>query len=392
MSLYYEEPDVLFQSSDVVETEQYFQEQKETDEWSMFNKNEVTMKGIPNAPILVQEEMEGVTGGVESDEAHVIKAMETTKMLLTYPGNDGLLTTVPIADTAWTAVLGRYGVDCPAMSLLKDRKSLMELDSEDKASFFNTVAKRFKDKAIVLKRDNMIRFMGSQTYCILPVADLLKELQEKLEEQYPYYNFISCESGYELTRVIYELNDDTLMDSIKKYLKDPYDWKPMLQFATSDIGLRAATLYPIITHDKNEIMIGNGLQLVHDGGSTPDKIRDLVPLIMSLFSDCAEKMERLHNISVQNVRGCFINVAKPIVSGTALTKKAVLYVADTIEKEYPDGCTGLDIYFKLSDTIVYDESIRKEPYKLSEKVNIQEMLARVLGMNIHEFDNDTTSW
>lgn len=394
MSMYYDvAEDISFESKDILETENYFKEQKETDEWTMFDKSAAAMKGLPGAPILAQTELDGV----DTDITHMQEAMETTKMLLSYPTKKGVKT-APLADSAWNAVLGRYGVDCTAMNILRDKKNMSILDSEEKAAFFNVVAAKYKDdQAIVLFRDNMVRYMGSKTYAVLPVYDLFESLSEGLAEAYPYYNFVECQSGMEVTRMTFELKSDELIERIKKYImkykKGNAEYSPMLQFVTSDIGLRSATLYPYIKSGNSEVLLGSSINLVHDSGNTPDMFKGLVPLIMSLFNDSADKFEKYSSIQIENVRGCFVNLAKTIVANSVLQKKSVLSFADEVVSEYPSGCTALDLYFKLSDCVVYDEATRKNKYSMNEKLTIQEMLARILNLqNIKDFDHETTQW
>lgn len=369
----------MFATRNYDEVVKYFEQQKATDNWDTCMRKEVKFIGIPNAPILAPSYVEEFDTTPES----IDECMVTTKMLAEYPTEHGMLTR-PFALTAWQAMLERYKSNCGSLSSLQNRKEMDEIPPEIKAANLNNVAPYHRGNVIILRRDSLIQYMGSGTYCPLPVIDLLNSLTEKMAEKFEYFSFIKCESDRELSTACFDLNDDELTEKIHQTIGADYD--AILEFVTSDVGLKAASLYPFIKNKERTIMIGAPLKLTHDDGHTPEMFGELVPQIMSMFTTAADKISELATVEISNVRGCFISLAKTLMSGTGLKKSIVQDIADTIEAEYPYGCTALDIFYKLESAVRRNESARGNT-DLSATLCMQEMLARVITCKFADHDH-----
>ena len=373
-----EKEEKMFATRNYDEVVAYFTQQKATDNWDTCMRKEVKFKGIANAPILAPSYVEEFDTTPES----IDECMATTKMVAEYPTENGMLIR-PFALTAWTAMLERYKSNCGSLSSLQNRKEMDEIPSEIKAANLNNVAPYLRGNAIILRRDSLIQYMGSGTYCPLPVIDLLNSLTEKMAEKFEYFTFIKCAADRELSTVLFDLNDDDLAEKIHQKIGADYD--AILEFVTSDVGLKAASLYPFIKNKERTIMIGAPLKLTHDDGHTPEMFGELVPQIMSMFTTAADKISELATVEIYNVRGCFISLAKTLIP-TGLKKSIAQEIADVIESKYPYGCTALDIFYELECAVRRNESARGNT-NLSATLSMQEMLARVINCKFAEHDH-----
>jgi len=382
-----DEQEVLFVSNDLEEVMEHFKTEKETDQWHEVYKKELEVIGVPNAPILAGTYAEEY----ETDEEKVQEAMEETGFAVKFPTRQGMRKKL-LGATSYRALFRRFGLECSAMLNVDDKPKFNALDTAKKAEIINGVAQNFTDKVLVLVRDGLCRYIGSESYAILPVVDLLTNLWEAIGEQFPYAMFNVCRSGLEITECEFDLNDDDIEEKIHETVGEE-GMKAMLKFVTSDVGLRAASLYPyLVDKDGRSFLIGKPLTVDHNVPKTVEMIKDEVCRVMTTFRDTSDKVEALSHVLITNVKGCYLNIAKTVCSGSLLRKSTVMAIAEDIEAELGTECTALDIWWKLQDTLLVEDATRDVPMKLNAHLMVQEAIARTLTYNYKEYDSAAVEW
>ena len=174
------------------ETMVFFKEQKESDEWSRVFIRDMFLSPIENCPILVDEVMKN--NGISKDvsEEAVLETMSGSGLLLTYATKTELKT-VPVRSIAFSSLCDRAKLAGSAFP---------QLSAYDQAKILNTGFRVWKQKALILYRDEKISSVQAgddKDYAILPVYDLLGKLKEVLERDFQGYILTHAETSHMYT-------------------------------------------------------------------------------------------------------------------------------------------------------------------------------------------------
>lgn len=355
--------------------EEFLQKQKETDEWKRIPIKFLKVLSLPNNPICIKSIMDDKQ--ITSSEESTLSAMGNTDLLLSYPTN-GKNAVIPVR--------------CTGINSLKERaklsgNALLKMPSEKKAITLNYGLELWNESALLLIRDEKISAVhagDSSDYSILPMHDLLKKLHEILESEYPGYQVKCIEVGHELTMAEITLPNEILNDFNKKLAmkgRKLINGKPILKFASSDVGICGANLYPYIKNDGIQFRIGNVLRLKHKNNSTISQFEDNCKTIFSIFKD-TDAMSKLLDIKIKHPKECFLAIAKKC----GLPKKASLEAAEEFDAFRPVDCYAYDVYLGLWEVTRFQQ-LENE----TQLLNLEENISRAMNIDYSSYDH-TFSW
>lgn len=353
---------------------------KKTDKYLTADKSSVSVQEIEGGPIFAALNAKEY----DSDEAHILKASEDGCLAFSYK-EDGKEHVVPFDQTGQQSFLQRIGLSCPMMNASSDGSRYAAMSQENKVGMIRSVLPLWKDKVIVLIRDGMARYAGSEASAFeeMQQADLFSHLTDAMQELYPAAVFSYGAGDNSETEVLFHLHDEDLNRQLKEAFGE--DAESCILFATSDVGLRAASVFPIAEVKEGIVPIGPALELLHKKPNRAENIRDLVPKLSGSFKEDAEKIAALSKVRISFPRGCFNAITKNLIAKTALTKKTALETADEIQMMYPEGCTGLNIYRMLLAAI-QAETLSRE-LKQWDVLVMYETLAATLNTSYREYDH-----
>ena len=353
--------------------------QQKEDNWTTCAINELRVEPLDKAPILADEEIHRLGLSVSLEEMQ--EAMENEGMLLSYPGMDKPCL---IRHTAIRGLRDRAGLNGPAYAMLS---------REETTHILNTCYAKWPSLCKVLFRDNAVTAVhsgDSNDYCILPMGDLLTELQDGLAAQFDTVEFVNGFISHEFCGCRIKVRNP---DSSKLFTKalaavgySVDDAELIVRFSSSDVALCGANLSTSILVDNNEILLGSLLSVPHKHQATVAKFTENVLKVNSLYKDASEKMETLADVTIHHPGGCF----KGIVKKLGIPKKYIIAalndqisVLDKLEMNTGSQCTALDLYFYLWEIVPKVRALSSDSQKIFD---LQENISRALYMPWDEYD------
>ena len=348
----------------------FLQKQREEDVWVRVPINQLQVHPLPNNPIclnLIMQEKE-----ISSSEEAVLSAMGDTNILLSYPDRTGIKT-MPIRSTAITSLKERAKLNGSALN---------KMPCEKRAITLNCGLEVWNELGLVLIRDEKISAIHSgddADYSVLPMDMLLTSLQKELEQKYAGYKLQSIEVGHEMTIATIEL-PDILLEEFNKKLKakgrKQIIGKAILKFASSDVGVCGANLYPYIKVDSSFVRVGKMLQVRHKNRASVEDFENNIQNLFTIFKE--SNLLNLLDYKVQNPYGCFLAIAKKC----GLPKKASLDAAEDFEAFRPVECFAYDVYMGLWEIMRYINAENEH-----QRLNIEENISRAMNIDYASYDH-----
>ena len=159
--------------------------------------------------------------------------------------------------------------------------------------------------------------------------------------------------------------------------------RPGLRFTTSDVGVSAANLYPILLlGGSNRIVpLGDPLKLDHKNGADLDAFASSMDQLYACFKESIERQQQLLNVEIRYPYTTMLGVLKRI----GITKKMSYEVADLFagQSGVSSGCNAYQLYLAMSDVIFLAQCEGASAYRIAQ---LEENIARALRINWHEYD------
>lgn len=289
--------EIQFQDQD--QMLQFFREQKESDVWVRVYTNELSTLPLDNMPLFAGQIMEELN--IDVSEEAVKDCMGDMQMMLKFPSENKLMI-VPIRYTALKTLCDRAGISGLSITSYDERPYHSVLTPAERAETLSMCLRHFKNRSLVLLRDEKISAVMSgdeRDYSVMPVADLMEILMESLQERFENYKFVVGITSHEMTKADFDINDDTMAEEFKEKVGetevalDVSNVIIRLQLVTSDVGRFSATLIPSITMGNVSVRIGEPLKLRHKGCEVSE-FADVCEKIFSMFKDGMKRMEEIH--------------------------------------------------------------------------------------------------
>lgn len=387
------------------EVHDFFTEQENGDRWIVVYTNELEVLPLENNNLSFYMQnafnfrtrsgftVKGFASDVEEEE--ILTSMKSTKTSIIVPINNEMYM-YPLRYTAWSHLQDRSGITGGSISSLKERKRAAEMSPTIRCQCLNDGLALYKDRTLVLIRNGKVTALLSgdeNDYSIMPVARLLNVLESELAISYQSFELTGAVTTHEIASATYSLHDADLDKRIIQILSDNgqlfSDVNVQVRLTTSDVGLCAARLTPIIHVDHHTVPIGRSLYVNHKGGTKAMSLfADIVRLLLAKYRENISNLQNLMNIDILHPAGCLRN--------TYATLKLKGYSAELnqcverIQQEHADSCTGYDIYWYLNELLyLAEENARKKStgkVPLNTILDAQEIIAEVLFMDLRILD------
>ena len=252
------------------ELQQYLQFRKENDVWVQPYIKETTVVGIEDHPLFLSQYF--LSNGIElNDESN--ECVKDTGMFLTFPMN-GERKIYPTRHTAFTSICQRAGLSGPTISNFIGTAFKKVLPVTEKASWLTRGFSLYMQKCKILIRDGKISAMMSNGYSILPADELVGALEKELKKEHKDMKMLSATISHEYLNIEYLLNDKDADSSFSLLLKDfglDENVKTGIGFATSDVGLSRAYVYPFfMTENGYKTRFGDSAGVENEGKNSVD--------------------------------------------------------------------------------------------------------------------------
>lgn len=375
----------------------FFTEQSKTDVWKRVFISEMKVKPLEDNPIMLKEIAEELNMESVSDEA-ILSTMADKKLALSFPLEK--IECRPIRYTAFNTLCQRAGLSGSALTCYDNKLRQSEMPPANKAIVLNYGLECFHgSKALILLRNEKVSAVLSgdpMDYSILPVSELLKCLCDGLRKEFDNVKFSLASTNHEISIIDFVIKDKVILEKVTDILSRekvtlPKSASVNVKFATSDVGLSGANLYPMVIFDMNgvkaEMMLGSPLKLAHKSGNSVVHFENNVRQLATYFQETAEKVAKLNTIFLTHPYGCFKAVAHKL----GLPKNEALETAEEFDLMRPEHATAYDMFWYMWEIVNRYEKNCTAAHKkvdISKKINLQESIARIVNMDIKQFDHD----
>ena len=261
----------------------YHEMQSQASLWTRCPVNDLYVEPLDLASALAAED--GFAPGI-SKEA-VYDTMENLGLAIRVNG-----AYYPVRETAYRSLLGRAKIGGTALPKLEKQKL---------ADVLNNCLQLFKRDALILVRDEKVSAVHSgddADYSVLPIDELLKTLQMKLDARFPGNVFKEGYSDHAVTSAMWELPDQKkdLLGTYAKMLSamgrsaEADKMIPGIRFTTSDTGIASAKVSALLLGGASPIHIGSCVAVDHRNHSRVEKFEKLLDSLFGQFGDSIKRM------------------------------------------------------------------------------------------------------
>lgn len=272
-------------------------------------------------------------------------------------------------------------------------EGLRVISTEELTDVLNTILPKWSKEALLLIRYGKITALHSAAaggYVILPIPELLRAFQDKMQENFPGYVFEEgCEThSFTALRVSLPRQKSGLMETYNKALlaagKPACEMCPSVLFYTSDTADSAATVAATLKYSRRQdfsVRIGAPLRTDHRGASTVDQFKESIDGLFAQFADGTERLIEMLGQKIFYPKNCMYAIAKEV----SLSKKYVQMAVDEyVALNGDDESTAHDLYYTLGEAICYAKNAGESQGKL---LDMEEALARSLFLSWKSFDH-----
>ncbi len=361
------------------ELQKYLQFRKENDVWVQPYIKETAVVGIEDHPLFLSQYFS--SNGIElNDEAN--ECVKDTGLFLTFPV-DGKRKIYPTRHTAFTSICQRAGLSGPTISNFIGTSFKKVLPVTEKAAWLTRGFSLYAQKCNILIRDEKISAMMSGGYSILPADELVEALEKELKKEHKDMKMLSATISHEYLNVEYLLNDEDADSSFSLLLKDfgmAENVKTGIGFATSDVGLSRAYVYPFfMTEDGYTTRFGDSIGVEHEGKNNVETFVQLLPRVDSLFKEAENQIEKLGNTDIKSLSYTVRNIAE---DNKSLFPKS--FADDVIATLSSQKGTAIDVYLALNEIV--ENYIVSRGNNPTLALTLKDRLSKYLYTNMKKYD------
>lgn len=309
----------------------------------------------------------------------IADTMENTSLLLKVNGE-----TYPVRSCAIKSILERARISGHALN--KVSKSIFT----QILNYCMDVASG--DSLIKVADDKVSAVHGGdpKDYAILEILPLIQCVRSILDRDFAGNHFLTANFDHSIVTAIWSLDGQAneLMETYRqavaeKGVTEAMSARPGLRFTTSDVGVSAANLYPILLlGGSNRIIpLGDPLKLDHKNGADLDAFASSMDQLYACFKESIERQQQLLDVEIRYPYTTMLGVLKRI----GITKKMSYEVADLFagQSGVSSGCNAYQLYLAMSDVIFLAQCEGASAYRIAQ---LEENIARALRINWHEYD------
>ena len=309
----------------------------------------------------------------------IADTMENTSLLLKVNGE-----TYPVRSCAIKSILERARISGHALN--KVSKSIFT----QILNYCMDVASG--DSLIKVADDKVSAVHGGdpKDYAILEILPLVQCVRSILDRDFAGNHFLTANFDHSIVTAIWSLDGQAneLMETYRqavaeKGVTEAMSARPGLRFTTSDVGVSAANLYPILLlGGSNRIIpLGDPLKLDHKNGADLDAFASSMDQLYACFKESIERQQQLLDVEIRYPYTTMLGVLQRI----GITKKMSYEVADLFagQSGVSSGCNAYQLYLAMSDVIFLAQCEGASAYRIAQ---LEENIARALRINWHEYD------
>lgn len=309
----------------------------------------------------------------------IADTMENTSLLLKVNGE-----TYPVRSCAIKSILERARISGHALN--KVSKSIF-------TQILNYCMDVASGDSLIKVADNKVSAVHGgdpKDYAILEILPLVQCVRSILDRDFAGNHFLTANFDHSIVTAIWSLDGQAneLMETYRqavaeKGVTEAMSARPGLRFTTSDVGVSAANLYPILLlGGSNRIIpLGDPLKLDHKNGADLDAFASSMDQLYACFKESIERQQQLLNVEIRYPYTTMLGVLKRI----GITKKMSYEVADLFagQSGVSSGCNAYQLYLAMSDVIFLAQCEGASAYRIAQ---LEENIARALRINWHEYD------
>lgn len=309
----------------------------------------------------------------------IADTMENTSLLLKVNGE-----TYPVRSCAIKSILERARISGHALN--KVSKSIF-------TQILNYCMDVASGDSLIKVADEKVSAVHGgdpKDYAILEILPLVQCVRSILDRDFAGNHFLTANFDHSIVTAIWSLDGQAneLMETYRqavaeKGVTEAMSARPGLRFTTSDVGVSAANLYPILLlGGSNRIIpLGDPLKLDHKNGADLDAFASSMDQLYACFKESIERQQQLLDVEIRYPYTTMLGVLKRI----GITKKMSYEVADLFagQSGVSSGCNAYQLYLAMSDVIFLAQCEGASAYRIAQ---LEENIARALRINWHEYD------
>lgn len=288
----------------------------------------------------------------------------------------------PIRTTAYKSLLDRAKIGGTA---------LPKLNREVLAEVLNACLHLYSAEALLLIRDEKIAAVHSgdpADYSILPVDELLKKLQLKLDTRFPGNQFDSGYCDHSMVSAAWSMPNqkEDLLGAYAKLLASQgkttmaSKLTPGIRFMTSDTGVASAKVSALLLGGQHPIHIGGCIAVDHRHKTTVANFETALDQLFAQFGDSVAKLQKLLEIHLDYPVNAMTRICKKL----SLPKKAALEAISMYEMAYGGGsATAHDVFLAMQEIPFI---LKTQDTPESKLLVLEENMARALTLKWSDYD------
>ena len=243
-------------------------------------------------------------------------------------------------------------------------------------------------KQLVDEKISAVHSGDEVDYSVLPIDELLKVLQAKLDARFSGNEFESGYCDHSLVSASWRMPDqkEDLLGTYAKVLaaqgKATMASKlmPGIRFMTSDTGVASAKVSALLMNGRHSIHIGGCVAVDHRHQSKVADFDTALDQLFAQFGDSIAKLQALMEIHLDFPINAMTRVCKKL----SLPKKAAVEAIAMFEMSYGGGpATAHDVFLAMQEIPFI---LKTDKFPESKLLVVEENMARALTLKWSDFD------
>lgn len=288
-----------------------------------------------------------------------------------------------------------YPLGRSSLATLKSRarvngNALSDLEKPKLARILNDCLKVTRGDALIRIQEGKVRAVhgGDESdYCILPMTEIFGTASSYINGKYDEATFKAGYYDHTMTTATWEIEDDELVSSYRKALKNYREdlndqLSAAVRISTSDVGASGANIYYslLIGEDKRPLVLGKALKLTHEKKASMAEFDANMSMAFARYEEALGGVERLFHIYLNHP----VNVISGLMERVKIGKKLIAETVEQFKATYMGGaCSGYDVYCAICTSIFLSEVNGVQGKPLAD---LEEAVSRCLTLRWSDYD------
>lgn len=288
-----------------------------------------------------------------------------------------------------------YPLGRSSLATLKSRarvngNALSDLEKPKLARILNDCLKVTKGDALIRIQEGKVRAVhgGDESdYCILPMTEIFGTASSYINGKYDEATFKAGYYDHTMTTATWEIEDDELVSSYRKALKNYREdlndqLSAAVRISTSDVGASGANIYYslLVGEDKRPLVLGKALKLAHEKKASMAEFDANMSMAFARYEEALAGVERLFHIYLNHP----VNVISGLMERVKIGKKLIAETVEQFKATYMGGaCSGYDVYCAICTSIFLSDVNGVQGKPLAD---LEESVSRCLTLRWSDYD------